>query len=215
MSTSIGQIFRQITYPKAIGLAILFGGFYFYNIYDSGAKIQTQINEVKQNAQSEEIKKKETDRVKADEKAIKSQVGTLAEKFKEVTLKFPVNLRSDEIISNINTLAKSANIRVVSIKKENLIEEELYDEVPVSVEFSGTFSNLLLFLFNIASLEQVTNIGDLDFSISTSEYDGNIKLLTKIIGYKYKSNSEKSINSEKPVEADANIEHSEVDGSGK
>ncbi len=196
MSSSVGQILAQITYPKAVGLSLLVGAFYYFNIYDDGSKLVAQINEVKLNTQVEEEKKKETDQVKAEEKAIKDQVGALAEKFIEVTARFPINLKSDEIISTINTLAKSANIRVTSVKKESVEAKELYEEVPLSLEFNGTFNNLLLLLYNIASLERVTNLGDFEFSNLNGDYDGNIKLLTKVIGYKYRKPPEK------PVSAD-------------
>lgn len=185
MSSSIGNIFSQITYPKAIGLSLLVGGLY-YQVYDDGSKLKSQIADIDANIMAEEEKKKETDKIKAEEKAIKDEVGALAEKFKDVTARFPINLKSDEIISTINTIAASVNVRVTSVKKESIEPKDLYEEIPLSLEFSGTFNNLLLLMFRISTLEKVTNLGDFEFSNEHDNYDGLIKLSTRIIGYKYK-----------------------------
>lgn len=192
MSSSFGQIFGRLSYPKCLGISMLLGGLFYANIYDDGSKLQSQINEINGQIQAEEEKKKETEKVMAEEKAIKDEVGALAEQFKEVTERFPVNLKSDEIITTLNTLAKTTNVRIVSVKKENLDARELYEEVPVSIELVGTFNNLLLLMFNIASLEKVTNLGDFEMTNSTDRYDGKLKLITKVIGYKYRQSSEKT-----------------------
>ncbi len=192
MSNSLGQTFSQLDYPKVVGVTLLIGAFYYFNLYDDGSKIETQIQQIKQSIQVEDEKKKETDRVKAEEQAIKNEVGALSEKFKEVTSRFPINLKTDEIIATINTLAKSTNVRVVSTKKENVEIKALYEELPISLEFSGTFNNLVLLMYKIATLERVTNVGDLEFTNINAEYDGNLKFVTKVIGYKYRKPVEKS-----------------------
>lgn len=201
MSSSIGQIFAKISYPKALVISLAVGLFYFRFGYNDGSQLVAQINGVKVATEAEEEKKKETDKVKAEEKAIKDQVGALAEKFKEVTARFPINLKSDEIISTVNTLAKSANVRVTSVKKESVEARELYEEIPLNLEFTGTFNNLLLLLYNVATLERVTNLGDFDFVNLNGEYDGLIKLSTKVIGYKYRKPPERPAGSVGPKQS--------------
>ncbi|MEY4615606.1 MAG: hypothetical protein RJB66_566 [Pseudomonadota bacterium] len=186
MSNSLGQFLNQLTVSQTIAVSALIGGLYYLNIYDDGSKLKNQIAEVQASLQAEEQKKIETDKVKAEEREIKSQVGALSDKFKEVTARFPVNLKSDEIITAINQLAKAANVRVVQVKKENVEIKELYEEVPVSMEFSGTFNNLLLLLYNIGTMERVTNLGNFQFSNSSQDYNGNLKLATRVVGYKYR-----------------------------
>lgn len=186
MNNSFGQFLNQLTISQAFGIAAILGAIYYFNIYDDGSKLKAQIAELQTGVEAEEKKKIETDKVKAEERAIKSQVGALSDKFKEVTARFPVNLKSDEIISTVNQLAKAANVRVVQVKKESVEVRELYEEVPVSVEFSGTFNNLVLLMFNIGTLERVTNVGNFDFANINQDYNGNLKLTTKIVGYKYK-----------------------------
>jgi type IV pilus assembly protein PilO len=182
------QTLGKLSYAKAIGISILVGGLYYQLYYNDGSNIEVQIAQVREQAQAEEEKKKETDKIKAEEQAIKGEVGALADKFRQVTARFPVNLKSDEIIANLNTLAKTTNVRVVSVKKENVETRELYEELPLSIELTGTFNNLLLLMYNVATLERVTNFGDFQFSNANSNgYDGSLKLTTKVIGYKYKA----------------------------
>jgi type IV pilus assembly protein PilO len=186
MNISSASVFTQITFPKAILISLLIGGLYYANFYDDGSRLEQEIATKKVEIKEEEEKKIETDRVKAKEKEIFEEVGRSAEKYKEVTARFPVNLKSDEIISMVNVLAKSTNVRVISVKKEEVVAKELYEEVPVRLELSGTFNNLVVLMYNIATLERITNLGDFDFSNSQGEYNGNIKLITTVIGYKYR-----------------------------
>lgn len=186
MSHPVVQKISLLTLPQVFGVAVLLGGFYYSSIYDDGSSLEKQIQSVQELVKVEEEKKAETDKIKSEEAEMKRQVAELADKFKEITLKFPVNLKSDEIVDVINGLAKSVNIRVVSVKKEKVISQELYEEVPIKLELSGTFNNLLLMLYNITILERVTNFGDFTFLNSNVDYNGVINLSTTIIGYKYK-----------------------------
>lgn len=191
MSSSIGQVLNQLSISKAVVFSAILGGLYYSYYYDDGSKLESQIKEVENNIAEEEKKKIETDKVKAAERDITNQVAMLAEKFKEVTARFPVNLKSDELISNLNTLASLSNVRVVSVSKEPIQSKDLYEEVPVKIELSGTFNNLVLLMFNISNQEKITNLGEFDLSNISSEYNGTLKLTTRIIGYKYKKPPEK------------------------
>lgn len=192
MSSSITQSVNQLSYSKALIVSVFIGFFYYKFLgYDDGSALENQIKQMQVDVQIEEEKKKETDRVLAEEVEIKKQVGALSEKFKEVTQKFPVNLKSDEIISTLNSIASSTNVRVVSVKKEGVLAQELYEEVPVSVELSGTFNNIVHLMYKTAILERVTNLGDFEFSNPGNEYNGTLKMVTKIIGYKYRAPIEK------------------------
>lgn len=194
MSSPITQSLRQLTFAKSFVISIILG-FLYYKVlgYNDGSALEAQIRQVQESVNAEAEKKKETDRVLAEEVEIKRQVGALSEKFKEVTQKFPVNLKSDEIISTLNSLAGTSNVRVVSVKKENVMTQELYEEIPVSVELTGTFNNIVHLMYKTAILERVTNLGEFEFANLNGEYNGTLKMSTKIIGYKYRTPPEKPV----------------------
>jgi len=200
MSSPINQTLSQLSFSKAFLISIFFGFLYFKVLgYDDGSKLEAEIRQVQEAVKAEEEKKKETDKVLAEEVEIKKQVGALSEKFKEVTQRFPINLKSDEIISTINSLATSSNVRVVAVKKETVITQELYEEVPVSIELTGTFNNIVELMYKTAILERVTNLGDFEFSNLGSDYNGTLKMSTKVIGYKYRTPVEKQQPTENPA----------------
>lgn len=199
--SSPGQVLNELTIAQTLGLSALIAGLFYSNFYNDGSSLLNQIQEIKNNVQIEEQKKVETDKVIAEERAINSQIGALSEKFKEVTARFPVNLKSDEIIATINQLAKTTNVRVVTVKKESVETRELYEEVPVSIELTGTFNNLLLMMYNIGTLERVTNLGNFAFETINKDYDGTLKLVTKVIGYKYRKPSEPADSTKTQVSA--------------
>ena len=191
MSSPAIQTLNNLNFGQTAALALIVGGLYWMNVYNDGSKLVAQIAETQTSLQAEEEKKKETDKVKEKEAAIKNEVGALSDKFREVTARFPVNLKSDEIISTVNQLAKSSNVRVVTVKKESVETRELYEEIPVRLEVTGTFNNLMMLMYNIGTLERVTNLGNFEFSSTTNEYTGTLKLITKVIGYKYRKPAEK------------------------
>jgi type IV pilus assembly protein PilO len=182
----LGSFLQNLSMMAALIVGTLVGAYYYGNHYNDGTQLENQISGTKGQIQEAENKKKETERLLAEEGQMKKEVGELAEKFKEVSSKLPINLKTQEIIDTINQLAKNSGCKVVTIKPGSTSVKELYDEIPVQVEMRGAFSNLVVFMYYLATLERVTYTTDISFVNAATAYDGNLRFNTSVISFRFR-----------------------------
>jgi Tfp pilus assembly protein PilO len=194
----LGSFLQNISMTAVTLFGLALGAFYYSGgFYDDGSKLEAQISQTKIKIKEAEEKKKETEKLLAEEDQMKREVGELAEKFKAVSSKLPINLKTQEIIDTVNQLAKNSGCKVVAIKPGNVTAKELYDEIPVYVEMRGAFSNLVVFMYYLATLERVTYTADIGFTNFSSAYDGNLKFVTSVVSFRFRQPIEKPVIEEK------------------
>lgn len=195
----LGSFLQNVSMLVVTIFGILLSSYYYFaGFYDDGSKLEGQIGQAKNLIQAAELKKKETEKLLAEEGEMKREVGELAEKFKSVSSKLPINLKSQEIIDTINQLAKNSGCKVVMIKPEAVSIKELYDEIPVQIEMRGAFSNLVVFMYYLATLERVTYTSDISFVNSSGTYDGNLKFMTSVVSFRFRQPAEQKTNEGTP-----------------
>jgi type IV pilus assembly protein PilO len=199
--TVLGSFLQNVSITASVIFGLLLGSYYYFGgFYDDGSKLEAKIAETQALIQQAELKKKETTKLLAEEGELKKDVGELAEKFKEVSSKLPNNLRTQEIIDTVNQLAKNAGCKVVLIKPGPVVTKELYDEIPIQVEMRGAFSNLVVFMYYLATLERVTYTSDVSFSNFGPAYDGNLKFATSVVSFRFRQPAEQKNEDGKPKE---------------
>lgn len=195
--SAIGLFLSQISLSVVFLISIGITGYYYSNGYDDGTQLEKQIAETIQLENIENAKKKETEKLLAEETAMKQEVGELGDKFREISSKLPLSLKTQEIIDTINQLAKNAGCRIVSIKPETIVSRDLYDEIPIKIEMRGQFSNLVVFMYYLSSLERVTRTGDVDFTNEGSKYTGMLSYNTSVVSFRYRPPVDKNQDNEK------------------
>lgn len=196
----LGSFLQNVSMTAATIFGILLGSYYYFGgFYDDGSRLEGQINQTKVLIQNAEVKKKETEKLLAEEGELKREVGELGEKFKSVSSKLPINLKTQEIIDTVNQLAKNSGCKVVSIKPGTVAVKELYDEIPIQVEMRGAFSNLVVFMYYLATLERVTYTSDVSFVNSAAGYDGNLKFVTSVVSFRFRQPAEPKPSDEKAL----------------
>lgn len=196
--TVLGAFLQNVSMPAVVVGGVLLGLYYWSNHYNDGTKLEAEISQTKNQIQQAETKKKETEKLLAEEGQMKRDVGELAEKFREVSSKLPINLKTQEIIDTINQLAKNSGCKVVTIKPGNANIKELYDEIPVQVEMRGAFSNLVVFMYYLATLERVTYTTDIAFGNAGAAYDGNLRFTTSVVSFRFRQPESKPEPNAKP-----------------
>lgn len=186
---TFGELFAKISVSMALVIGLILTGLYYNSWYNDGSTLEAEIKAAEETIVAQTEKKKVTDQVLAEEAAIKSEVGVLSEKFKEITAYFPVNLKSDELVAVMNTLAKKTSVRVISVRRSQNTIKDLYEEIPLSLQLKGNFNNLIQFMYYIGLLEKVTNVLNFDLANDTGGYDGTIRLSLRIVGYKYRAST--------------------------
>jgi len=68
----------------------------------------------------------------------------------------------DELLKDVTVKAKTNGIEVQTFEKQNDIQKSLYIEVPVNMKLKANFFPLLIFFNEIARMERIVNISNID-----------------------------------------------------
>lgn len=124
------------------------------------AQAATQRNTVQQ-----EIDKLKAENAKdktADRKVEKDKLEGERKAFEEM---LPKKEELEKFITGINETARNAGLTILSFEKGLLNEQDYYQEVPISMEVTGTFREFIGFLRTISEKDRrVVNIRDLKLS---------------------------------------------------
>lgn len=198
------------TQALVIGLGLAF--LYYQTAFNDGSQIEAQMASLAAQIEEETVKKKETERLIEEESKMRAEIGTLGEKFNVAAKKIPVDFKSQEFIDMVTDLAKKSGTFLSTIEPLPMEARANYDELKIKVGLKGTYSNLTLFLYYIASVERISNIINFNYRIleaQGSDVDtksgGTIQMDAEISSYRFRQNKEKP--------ADANGAGAEVNTS--
>ena len=173
---------------RVVIISIMVTGLYYLVGFDSGesfklamtaseqSKIELNTEIVKIDKELEEINQLKTAQER-DAERLNTLLGFIPEK-----------LTKTELMRTLGNEAKSVGVGINQIRDSSgsSKKSEFYDEVGVEVELAGSFSQLLLFLANLTSLNQILSVDSLTINSAGSLAEGsNLIMSATILGYRY------------------------------
>lgn len=146
----------------AIGFAV--GLLYFLLMFDSGAKISDQINKVNADITGEEALMAESEKAFREIEEIRKTVGALNDQFKITTAQLPTEVQMSEVIRAIDSVASATRISVKDKAPQPTLQTGVVEATPLRLNLEGTYSDLTLFLYQLAKQERIMKVRN--FSIS-------------------------------------------------
>lgn len=116
--------------------------------------------------------------------AIVSNLPAFEEKLKQMEIQLYEALRqlpdSKELpvlLTDISTIGKDSGLEISAFRPKDENVQEFYAEVPIDIEFSGSFHDIASFFDRIARLPRIVNIGQLEMTIfSQGENDTMLRV---------------------------------------
>jgi type IV pilus assembly protein PilO len=174
----------KLGYDKILLIGLALMGFYYFTAFDGGGNIEAQLSSVNAQIQGEQTKKAETDRLLAEETQMRQEVGQLADKFKEVSLKLPAELNSIALISSIQKMAKAAGASIKNIRPESPKRQDILEELPITVTIEGKYSDLALFVYYISSMERIAKVSDFTI-VRVGDNNNKLQLNGHVMSFRY------------------------------
>jgi type IV pilus assembly protein PilO len=106
-----------------------------------------------------------------DLKKYQNKIKQAESKFKEVMLSLPEKEEIPSLISAISASGQESGLEFLLFQPKGESRREFYAEIPVSIQVTGNFHNIVLFFDKVARLSRIVNIQD----INISEAKGNSK----------------------------------------
>ncbi|MBF0292000.1 MAG: type 4a pilus biogenesis protein PilO [Nitrospinae bacterium] len=92
---------------------------------------------------------------------LKEKIAKLEADRQEAAKQLPSEKEIPELLEQVSTLGTQTGLEFVTFKPQAEIVREYYAEVPVSVEVTGRFHDILAFFDEIAHLPRIVTIGDI------------------------------------------------------
>ena len=106
----------------------------------------------------------ESKAITGDLKRYQDQVKKMNEEFTEALKQLPNEKEIPEILRNISSLGKEAQLEFVLFKPKNEEPQQFYAKVPIELILIGTYHNTGVFFDRVSNLRRIINVVDFNMS---------------------------------------------------
>lgn len=166
----IDKVFEKIPYDKLYSVpawqryAVMFGvsiivvvAFYFVVITDKVetlTKLDTDLSTINQEVTTNESLEK-------NEGVLKAKIEELEAAKRKAARQLPSDKEIPELLEQVSKLGTERGLEFLTFKPQGEAMREYYAEVPVSLEVTGKFHDVLMFFDDISQLPRIVTIGDM------------------------------------------------------
>ena len=136
----------------------------------SNAELSRRINEAKQ-------KTKDLDKFEADVAQVESQ-------YNEALTLLPKTEEIPSLLTNITELGTTSNLEFSFFSPGKGKDEQMYSELPVSIQVQGKYHDVLLFFDRVGKMKRIVNIKNVSMSPQRETTELSVKC--QAVTYKFK-----------------------------
>lgn len=141
---------------------------YYSNYFDGGSRFEKQIAAI-----NTELVKLRTDvadieSLTSNMAQYESELNNLAEKF-EVALNYlPSQENIYVIIKQLYLEARVNGVNITSVKpSDKMIKQDFYEGMPIDIEFSGSYEQIMAFFTKIVNLPRIINLKEVSLTLDS------------------------------------------------
>ena len=168
-------------------IGVAFAGYNYMGSLSVNETFQNQISQLNTQIQEKKDGLTKAQNSSSEIPMMKEEISKISQSLSKATELIPPSITTRNLVTVVAEEAKNAGIRVTQARPGNSIAKNYFDELPMEVEFEGSYSQLTLFMYQISKRQLI--IHPLDMSLSTREVvDGqtNLKMSGNLIAFKYK-----------------------------
>ena len=146
---------KVIFWLGSLGLLIFIFWQYFYSpLIQKTDELEKEIESISSQISNEERIVKSLPKFRDEVKQL--------EKLKELALnQLPYKREIPNLLNSVTTLAKESGLEVLRFAPEKDAIRNFYAEVPVAVEFKGSFNQVMVFFDEVSRLSRIVSVGDI------------------------------------------------------
>lgn len=152
---------------KTLIMGCIAAALYYFMGFNDGSTIETQIQATDAEIRTQEAKEKESDAALKEVEQVRAAVGALSDQFKVVGQALPSEIQMSDVIRAVDVTARASGVSVKTKEPKPAINNEYYEEIPLRITLEGSFSEITLFLFYMASQERIMKVKNFSLSLPT------------------------------------------------
>lgn len=168
---------NQLTMGKAFLIGVVLTVVYYFMWYNNGAVEEGQIATAQQEVQKSRAELEKIKQALVDAERYQKAMAELGAEMERVVKAIPAELNSLDLMKAISTEAKSVGAEINNLNaptssagrsRQSPAEgaTDFYEVVPIDVDITGTYNQLMLFLSNLTKLDKIITAQKLTMSIS-------------------------------------------------
>ncbi|NNL85081.1 MAG: type 4a pilus biogenesis protein PilO [Myxococcales bacterium] len=154
----------RIALVPAVALVVL-GGY----VYFSYMPAKQQLAAIQGQQQNLQRKLREVQAVAENIESYEATLDELQNKLSVAVRQLPNSKELPVLLTDISSLGKNAGLDFKAFRPTPENHKDFYAEVPIEIEFTGTFHDVVRFFDEISRLPRIVNIGELNMQIDRED----------------------------------------------
>jgi type IV pilus assembly protein PilO len=133
-----------------------------------------EVDRLHDQARQKQIELSKAESVSENLPAFERELENLEAELKVALRQLPDSKEIPGLLTDISTLAKNAGLDIKRFKPNAEVARGFYAEVPLDIEFTGTFHQVVTFFDLVAKLPRIVNVGELNMQIEDERTEETI-----------------------------------------
>ncbi len=185
--------FSELSWLKAVGVAIVVSGLYYVLLFDSGTTARQKLENVKNELTLAQGQLKEVVKARADERRFEEEAKTIESDFKSMMNSFPTDMNSTTLQTVVGSKAAAVGLTISKIEPQGAPTRDTFFEVHrCQFQMAGSFVSVALFLASLTKAQEFVTVDKLELRMVEKVGNDIGKLVFSgiISGYRALSESE-------------------------
>jgi type IV pilus assembly protein PilO len=161
----LAKLSRGARMGMLLGLAVLLGAGYYFGFYQGEAQ---KLQAMRSKELELQRKLSEVRSIAANIAAFEAEITLLEGQLAVALRQLPNEKQLEVLLADISNLGKTAGVEIKSFKRESEQVHDFYAEVPISVQFEGTYHEIARFFDSVSRLPRIVNMGSLDMKVASA-----------------------------------------------
>jgi type IV pilus assembly protein PilO len=162
------RAYRLAAIPVLCALVL---GLYGWLLYQPA---RAELRRAEQQERELQRKVSEVRAIVANLAAFEQELADLEQKLKLALRQLPDSKELPVLLTDITSLGKDAGLEFKLFKPKEEVPRDFYAEVPIEIEFSGTYHEIARFFDRVAKLPRIVNVSRMDMSLANADSDSTI-----------------------------------------
>jgi type IV pilus assembly protein PilO len=179
----VGKLPPQYRVALAVLLPVLLVGSYWWFLYRPAQEEHKRLVVQQQGLQR---KLNEVRSVAANLEKFEQEIADLEAELRHAVLQLPSSKELPGLLTDITTLGKKAGLEFNAFRPQGEYNKGFYAEVPIEIEFTGSYHQVATFFDRIAKLDRIVNVGDISMTVHRENLLGTtLKVSGKAITFRF------------------------------
>lgn len=163
----------------AAGFVLILAAYFYFG----WLPVQNQITQQKQMVEQQRVLLRKNQILAKDLPRKRREYAKLEKQLKVALSMLPKESEIPDLLENVSFAGKNSGLEFSVFKPLGEVSKQFYAEVPVSLDVSGTYLQLLTFLKRVGEMPRIVDVSNL--SLGQSKSGGALKIQGKVITYRF------------------------------